>query len=149
MKGLTVASVTQKRGVNKVLKTTKLTFAAFSVLVIAGPVAAAKKPKPVDQDPITRGCVIVDEIRFQGLSLTHAPGMQGIVHNNCNTAAGVVATAAFFDSRGNQLDSGGTYQTIASGASWSFFIPVPGQFLHGFICDVKAAQIIEVSAGAR
>ena len=118
----------------------------LALAIGAGIMDAKKKPKAPDQDSIVQGCVIVDEIHFQPSAFYNTPGLRAIVHNNCDKAADVMVKVALFDAQGTQLDGDSTSQDIAPRAAWSFFIPVPAQYLHGLSTDVKMMRIIRVLA---
>jgi hypothetical protein len=86
----------------------------------------------------------VDNIYSQTMGWTTAAGVVGRVRNDCNVPVQIYIKAAFFDSKGTELDNGMETQTVAPHAQWPFLVGVPERFIHGFSCDVKTTRIIEV-----
>jgi hypothetical protein len=103
-------------------------------------VGAKKRPAIPDQEPIERGCVVIDNIQNHGRGLIVAPFLRAQVHNNCDETADVMVMAAFLDSQGNQLQDGSAGQNVAPHTTWLLFMPAPDDF------NVKSVRITDVSA---
>jgi hypothetical protein len=96
------------------------------VALLSASAFAAKKPKPPSQEPITKECVTIYDIRFHGLSLLSGiaappPGLEAKIKNNCQVAVSVFLNMGYFDRNGVQFKDGIATATVGAGARYDLY----------------------------